>query len=155
MNMGDVEAERWQAIAAGLNAVSLLFVAFWISQIAAIYCGIVASRKARPLPRSHYFIAVVGINVIILLVDLFASAIDQGLLAVGLNLGPWLATAMLAGGVYFLSFYSARRLRDMGWSPYLTWILLLAWIGYLMMVLLVFFPSKPQKPAMKTGLAMR
>jgi uncharacterized membrane protein YhaH (DUF805 family) len=107
--------------------------------------GILASRRAQPLPRSHYFIAVVVINVIILLIGIFAAAIAQGMAAMGLTIGAYLAIVILIVAEYFLAYYSARRLRDMGWSPHFTWILLVPWIGYVMMVLLIFVPSKRRK----------
>ena len=143
--MGDILAAKWQSLAAGFKAAPLLFTVFWVGQISAIYFAVLASRKARPLPRSHYFIAVVGINVIIFLVGIFAAAINQGMAALGLDIGAYVGIAILVVAAYFLAYYSARRLRDMGWSPHLTWILLVPWIGYVMMVLLVFVPSKPQK----------
>jgi uncharacterized membrane protein YhaH (DUF805 family) len=149
----------WQDTVATVKEAPLVFAALWGGEILALYFGIVASRKARPLPRSHYFIAIVGINVIVLLVRLFASAIDQGFLAFGLDIGAWLVIAILVGGAYFLSFYTARRLDDIGWSRYFTWLLLPAWVAYLTVILLVFIPSKPQRQlvggGVKTGMSMR
>ena len=145
--MGDVLAGKWASLVASFKAAPLLFTAFWIGLFGAVYFAIVASRKAQPLSRSHYFIAVVGINVIILLIGIFATAINQGMVALGLDIGAYLGTAILVGAEYFLCYYSARRLRDMGWSPHCTWILLVPWIGYAMMVLLIFVPAKSQKYA--------
>lgn len=143
--MGNILARKWQGLIAGFKAAPLLFTAFWVGQICAIHFAIRASRKARSLPRSHYFIAVVGINAIIILISIFATAIDQGMAALGLDIGAYLGIAIIIGAEYFLAYYSARRLHDMGWSPHLTWILLVPWIGYVMMALLVFVPTKQQK----------
>ncbi|HWT96024.1 MAG TPA: DUF805 domain-containing protein [Terriglobales bacterium] len=145
--MGNMLATKWESLVARFNAAPLLFTVFWIGLVAAIYCAILASRKARPLSRSHYFIAVVGINVIVLVVGIFAGAIDQGMAALGLDIGAYVGAAILIVAEYFLAYYSARRSRDIGWSPHCTWILLLPWIGYVMLVLLIVMPTKPQKYA--------
>jgi hypothetical protein len=143
--MGDMLATKWQGVVASFKAAPLLFTAYWGGLICAIYFGIVASRRARPLPRSHYFIAVIVINAIIILIGIFTTAISQGMAALGLDIGAYLAVAVLIVAEYFLAYYSARRLRDMGWSPGFTWVLLVPWLGYAMMVLLLFVPPKPQK----------
>lgn len=132
----DVMTARWQAIGdAGL------FAATWGVYLTATYLGIQRGGRELPLSRSHYFVFIVAFNVAAIFVFWVAGLLG-GLIswAGAALLLPLIALALIGFITFMGTRYTARRLKEIGWSPHWAWLLLVSWIGYAFMILLIFMP---------------
>ena len=136
----DFVSDKWQAVVTTAMVHPILFVVTWVVTLTATYLGIARGGQERPLSRSHYFVFIIAFDVAIFFIAWIAGLLEGLIGLAGVSIVPLIQVGLVGFIIFMMTRYSARRLREIGWSPQWAWLLLVYVIGYLFMLVLLLTP---------------